>query len=173
MIDWVMYTASDIYHATSFKLDNMGYSLQANVNPQALWGQSFPIERFYAGYTYIHQKRHDNTEIFKSNYALEYLRHKIVLQLDHRIISHLSASWSFRWQDRMGSYLRYENGKSTGEKVDYKPYGILDLKLLWSKHNYQFYAEANNLTNRRFYDLGNVRQPGVWFMVGGNWKIDF
>ena len=32
MIDWVMYTADDVYHATNFQLDNMGFNLAAGLD---------------------------------------------------------------------------------------------------------------------------------------------
>lgn len=171
MIDWVMYSATDVYHSANFRLDNMGYTLQATLLPRQLTNENCFVEQVYVGYTYIHQKRHDNVEIYKSNYALEYLRHKFVARLDHRIAGPLSASWDFRWQDRMGSYLVYQAGKSTGTKTDYKPYGLLNLKLQWKGRNYLLYAEADNLTSHRYYDLGNVRQPGIWFMFGARYSF--
>ena len=158
MIDWVMYTADDVFHSANFDLDNMG--LQAQVTA------SYKRVLLNLAYAYIHQHRHDDIDIFKSNYAMEYLRHKFVCTLNHPIISHLSASWTFRWQDRMGSYLLYENAKSTGKLVDYDPYATLDLKLRWVGHHYELWAEGTNLTNHRYYDLGNIPQPGIVVLAG-------
>ena len=107
-----------------------------------------------------------NSVIFKSNYAMEYLRHKVVATLSHPIVSRLSAAWSFRWQDRTGSYLLYENAQSTGRLVDYSPYATLDLKLRWTAPHYELWAEATNLTDHRYYDLGNIPQPGI-VVLGG------
>lgn len=39
------------------------------------------------GYAYINQNHETETEILKSLYALEYLRHKAVFGLDHKIWS--------------------------------------------------------------------------------------
>ena len=158
MIDWVMYTADDVFHSVNFDLDNMG--LQAQVTA------SYKRVLLNLAYAYIHQHRHDDIDIFKSNYAMEYLRHKFVCTLNHPIVSHLSASWTFRWQDRMGSYLLYENAKSTGKLVDYDPYATLDLKLRWVGHHYELWAEGTNLTNHRYYDLGNIPQPGIVVLAG-------
>ena len=68
--------------------------------------------------------------------------------LNHRIWNRLSATWSVRWQDRMGSYLRYSGtyvdpstgflrGESTGQLVDYSPYATLDLKLQWTAEQWE------------------------------------
>ena len=102
---------------------------------------------------------------------MEYLRHKVVATLDHRIVSRLSAAWTFRWQDRMGCYLRYEDAHSTGQLADYSPYATLDLKLRWQDTHYELWAEGTNLTNHRYYDLGNVPQPGIVVLAGVRVKL--
>ena len=101
----------------------------------------------------------------KSNMAMEYLRHKVVANLSHRIINRLSMSWGFRWQERVGSYL------SGSELVPYHPYFMLDAKLQWEAPQYQLYVQATNLTNHRYYDLGSVPQPGIWLMAGGRIRL--
>ena len=170
MIDWVMYSADDKYHSANFSLDNRGYEVNVALLPQELWQRNI-VTRLTLGYAYIDQKRKDDVQIFKSNYAMEYLRHKFVAGLDHRIVSKLTASWSFRWQQRMGSYIVYENAKSTGVARPYKPYGLLDVKLLWTAKCYELSLSMNNLTSYRYYDLGNVEQPGFWLMAGVKVKL--
>lgn len=182
MIDWVMYTAEDNYHSAAFNLDNMGVQADARVSFPELFDKNTWLRSLSVGYTYIHQKRHDDTPIFKSNYAMEYLRHKFVASLNHRIWNRLSATWSVRWQDRMGSYLRYSGtyvdpstgflrGESTGQLVDYSPYATLDLKLQWTAEQYQVFVQGTNIINHKYYDLGNVQQPGIWVMAGARVKF--
>ena len=103
------------------------------------------------GYAYIHQKHTTDQPIYRSLYALEYLRHKVVVELSHPIVSRLSASWALRWQQRMNGY---------------KPYAKLDGKLTWREPRWQIYLKADNLTCHRYYDLGSVKQPGLWIMAG-------
>ncbi|MBP5619909.1 MAG: TonB-dependent receptor, partial [Bacteroidaceae bacterium] len=107
MIDWVMYTSSDTYHSANFNLDNMGFQAQVGLDFNELVGRDLWLQSFDLGYTWMHQTRHDDIEIFRSNYAMEYLRHKFVANLNHRIWNNLSATWSLRWQDRMGNYILY------------------------------------------------------------------
>lgn len=71
-----------------------------------------------------------------------------------------------RWQDRMGSYILYENAESTGQLVNYAPYTTLDLKLRWTARHYELWLEGTNLTNHTYYDLGNIPQPGIVVMGG-------
>ena len=157
MIDWVMYNATDIYHATSFDLDNMGVQAEAEADFTRLFKKDIYLRSFSVGYTYIHQNRHDETVIYKSNYALEYLRHKLTASLHHKIVAKLGATWSIRWQDRMGNY---------------SPYATLDLKLQWTDKRWTAYVQGTNLTNKRYYDLGSVRQPGIWILAGARFNVN-
>lgn len=170
MIDWVMYNADDVFHSANFDLDNMGVSAQANYQ-FSIPNSPSSIFNLQLAYAFIHQHRHDDTYIYKSNYAMEYLRHKVVASLDHPIFSRpskgaLRASWTLRWQDRMGSYILYENAQSTGQLVPYEPYATLDLRLRWTARHYELWADATNLLNRRYYDLGNIPQPGLVILAG-------
>ena len=157
IIDWVYPTAeSRKYQAMNIgKLDNMGYSADVTLNMDELVPGSF-ITRVKAGYAFIHQNHETDREIFGSLYALEYLRHKATFQLDHRIWSRLSASWAVRWQQRMNNY---------------SPYTKVDVKLMWTAPSYSLYVKADNITCHRYYDLGAVRQPGLWIMAGGSVRI--
>lgn len=172
MIDWVMYKADDVYHSANFKLDNYGVETNAALMFREWFGETFLLDRLSLGYTYIYQKRHDAVEIYKSNYALEYLRHKLVATLDHRIWRQLTATWAFRWQDRMGSYIKYASVNDVGTLVDYEPYALLDLRLQWTAPRYRIYLEGNNLTNHTYYDLGNIPQPGFCFKVGASIRLN-
>ena len=164
MIDWVMYSADDKYHSANFRLDNRGFEVNADLMPRE-WNPTYYINKVHVGYAYINQARYDDITIYKSNYAMEYLRHKVVGSIDHRIFTALSASWTFRWQERMGSYIIYENNKSTGIARPYSPYALFDVKLMWQQPRYDIALSLNNLTNRRYYDIGNVEQPGFWLMA--------
>ena len=168
MIDWVMYAPDDIYHTAAFDLDNVGVQVQGKIFLSEFFGRDTWVRSFSAGYTFIHQNKHDADGVVKSNVAMEYLRHKFVASLSHRIVGHLSMSWDFRWQDRVGSYL------SGGELIPYHPYAMLDAKILWTtpfSHLSELYLQATNITNHRYYDLGSVPQPGIWLMAGAKLKF--
>ncbi|MBM6992125.1 MAG: TonB-dependent receptor [Prevotella sp.] len=160
MIDWVYETSTSTkYHAMNIgKLDNMGFNVETTTNLSQLLlhtASTVPV-LLKVGYAYIHQKHETEQEIYRSLYALEYLRHKFVAELSHPIVSKLSASWAFRWQQRMNGYT---------------PYGKLDGKLTWTEPSWQLYVKADNITCHRYYDLGSVLQPGLWIMAGGNIKF--
>lgn len=172
MIDWVMYSADDIFHSAAFELDNAGFEFNAAFLGREVFGEKCPVRKVSFGYAYIHQEREDDVEIYKSNYALEYLRHKLSASVETRIVKNLNATLSLRYQDRNGDYIKYdEEHKSTGELVDYDPYTLVDLKLSWDAARWSVYATANNLFNVSYYDLGNIPQPGIWLKGGVKFKI--
>ena len=165
MIDWVMYHPEDTYHSAAFQLDNIGVQVETRFNFNEITSKDTWIKNLTLGYTHIYQKRNDNTDIYKSNYAMEYLRNKFVATLNHKIWKRLTATWSVRLQDRMGNYI------SDGVLVNYKTYATLDMKLQWTAPHYNFFVQGTNITNNKYYDLGNVPQPGIWIMGGARWKL--
>ena len=174
MIDWVMYDADDIFHSTNFNLNNYGFESSLQLDFSELIGDSFFLKRVQVGYSYLNQDRKDNQEIYKSNYALEYLKHKLVAQLSHTVYGPLAVNWSFRWQDRMGGYLVYDSNHKPTETVrSYGSHPLLDVKLQWTQPKYEFYATLNNLLNRTYYDYGNIPQPGFWLNAGVKVRLNW
>lgn len=173
MIDWVMRSADDKYHSANFTLDNYGFTIANAIDFKNLTGRYFPIRKFSASYAYIYQDRKDDQYVYRSNYAMEYLRHKLVLTLDHDIFSRLSAAWSFKWQQREGAYIKYANNASTGKLIKYSPYGLLNVKLSWKAPKYEIFMTAENITSHRYYDFGNIEQPGCWIIAGAKLNLTF
>ena len=157
IIDWVYETAeSKTYHALNIgKLNNMGCSLDATLTFGEVIHNPF-VTRLKAGYAYIYQHHDTEHQIYGSLYALEYLRHKFTVQLDHRIVSRLTAEWNLRWQQRMNGY---------------HPYCKVDAKVMWKATKFDLFVRADNLTAHRYHDLGGVLQPGLWVMAGASLKL--
>lgn len=174
MIDYVKAQYGDKAHADNFDLDNLGVQVEGRLQFADLMGKSSTwVNNLSVGYTYMHQNREGKYHIFTSLYASDYLRHKLTASLNHKIVSKLSANWSLRYQQRMGSYQVYDGTKATDQLEAYKPYATLDLKLQWTDPSYDIYVQGTNLTNRRYCDLGNIPQPGIWVMAGARWKFHF
>lgn len=176
VLDWVMYDAKDKFHAHNFQLDNYGVSASLALDGAMVFGENQPLRRLRLDYAYLTQTRKDKEVYFKSNYAGEYLRHKFVATLDHRLISRLNASWVFRLQERNGNYVVVDRTnpaklKATDQLMPYGLHGRLDLKLHWDAKNYSLFCDLQNLTNHRFYDLANVEQPGFVVMAGASYQF--
>lgn len=171
MIDWVMRSADDIYHATSFSLDSYGAGLDAKFQLEQWLGHRQPLQQLTLSYAWLDQHRRKGEPYFKSNYAMEYLRHKFVARLKHRLVSALTAEWTLRVQQREGSYLVYENLKPTAEARPYGTHALLDLHLAWTAPKYTLFADFTNLTSHRYFDLANIPQPRFLAMAGVKFRL--
>lgn len=168
MIDWVMYNAEDVYHSANFQLDNIGVGYRgvidfAGFNPKARVKLSL-------GYQFIHQNRHDDIEVFKSLYALEYLKHKFNANLTVEPVKNLIFSLDYRLVNRNGSYIVYKDKKSTGETLPYPTYGVADFRASYQWRLFQVFASVNNLFNKKYFDFGSVEQPGINGLIGVTFK---
>ena len=101
-----------------------------------------------------------------SQYALEYLRHKLLANAQIHLVSNLTLGVNFRWLDRVGQYTDFD-----GHAQDYKPYALVDTRLTWQEPKYKLYLEANNLLDTSYHDFGLVEQPGRWIIAGINVKL--
>ncbi|HET9571533.1 MAG TPA: TonB-dependent receptor [Bacteroidales bacterium] len=98
---------------------------------------------------------------YDSKYALDYLRNKINMHLEHDLcnLHHLgfvTASWNVSWQDRAGTYQIY----TTGPIFKYEPYWMTDLRLSWQNKGYRLNCDLNNLFDIPYADIGGLPQPG-------------
>jgi iron complex outermembrane receptor protein len=116
-------------------------------------------------YSYINQNK-DNEAHIVSQYALEYLRHKLIANAQVPLLAKLTLGVNLRWQDRVGQYTDF-----SGAVQDYKPYALVDTRLTWQEPRYKFYLEANNLLDKDYADFGHVEQPGRWLIAGFNVKL--
>lgn len=158
MIDWVTYSEAStgqsdgIYHSVNFGLDNKGFELNLNLLPQELWSANCPLRKLSAKYSYIHEDSEYDVAVISSKYAMDYLRHKVVLSADGRLWKRLALSLSWRWQDRVGA-----NNPS---------YAITDARLSWDAPKWSVYFDTSNLFNKKYCDYATIPQPGLWWRIG-------
>ena len=161
MIDWVKYTENgvcdDIFHSVNFQLDNLGYEIDADFMAREVFGSNSLLRKFGVKYSYISEKSDYKVEVVSSKYAMDYLRHKLLLNADGRIWKDLNLSLNWRWQDRVGE------GNA--------PYALMDARLSWDACRYSLYVNATNIFNKVYYDYGNIRQPGRCFIAGTKWMF--
>ena len=96
-----------------------------------------------------------------SKYALDYLRHHATLTLDHTIWRGFGACWQVSVRERNGSFQNRE-----GEIETYGIVVLLDGKIYydyaWDSRLLHLEVCCNNMTNRRYYDIGGILQPQHW-----------
>jgi len=169
MIDWIRHTDDPDapWESVNFtKVNAIGVEGALNINfPYILPSQHF-LKKFHVAYSYIDQDKVE-TDGIQSLYALEYLRHKLVCNLQLSLWRQLTLDINYRFQERTGTYTDTE-----GKVQDYKPYGIMDARLGWKSEKYDLYVEGNNLFDKTYVDYGHVPQPGTWIMAGGSIHLD-
>lgn len=168
MIDWVKLQGADTWTNANSDINNLGAEALLTFD----FCQHHPnswLQYLSLSYCYNHQQRINEQQT--ANYAsqLVYLRHKFVATLRHRIINRLSAQWEFVYKDRTGWF----DNALTGNCQHYGSFGQLNLKLQWEEKQWKLYMQGNNLTDKQYYDIANVPQPGCWFMVGAKYAIGF
>ncbi|MBR4731029.1 MAG: TonB-dependent receptor [Prevotella sp.] len=156
MIDWIMDTTQGdnaVWQSVNHtKLNSLGLEVGFNVQ----WS----MVNVQCNYSFISQDKEQEAG-FVSQYALEYLRHKLVANLRLPLTDRLSLNVNARWQDRVGSYTDFD-----GMVQDYRPYFLLDTRLTWQQPTWKIYLEATNLLDTHYHDYGLVEQPGRWLIAG-------
>ena len=162
MIDWATYndidgeSSSGTFHSLNFKLDNVGVEFSADFLPREIWEGS-PLRRIGLQYAYIDEHSTYDREIISSTYAMECLRHKVVVQAETRLVGRLNLSATWRWQEREGAGNR--------------PYGLVSGRLSWDEVKWRAYVECNNLLDKEYFDYTFIPQPGRTLCAGVSVKF--
>ena len=158
MIDWIMDTSKGeeaVWQSVNHtEINSIGVELSSEARFQKASAR--------LSYSYINQDKKQEESIV-SQYALEYLRHKLVGNLRLQLTRRLDLGLTARWQDRVGSYTDFD-----GHVQDYRPYFLTDARLTWKQDHWKAYIEANNLFDTNYHDYGLVEQPGRWLIAGFN-----
>ncbi len=165
IIDWIKTPLETKYHTINYtSLNTNGVEISANSN---LKGRIPIINSISASYTRLWVEKEVGD--VESYYVLDYLKHSFRLGINHKLLSKMSASWNFSWQQRDGEYFSY----SMGENTTYKPFWLIDLKLTWTTTKFTIYAEATNIFDTKYIDIANVYQPSRWISMGFSYKFNW
>ena len=162
-IDWVW---EDSLWQTKNFTDLNTYGLEATITlkPESLLSGSKLIDYLSIGYS--------NTEISKgkedviSNYVLDYLKHKVLIDMKLDLGSHFFVDLKFLWQDRAGSFLFYATPEAEPLDTPYDPFWLLDINAGFKYRRISVFIDGQNLLNAAYRDIGSVLMPGRAFMLG-------
>ncbi|NOQ24410.1 MAG: TonB-dependent receptor [Bacteroidales bacterium] len=133
----------------------------------------YSIQNISFNYSYLDQAS-SSTDSYETKYSLNYLKHNFVFNVNHKFFNNYNFSWTLKYQDRAGSYQNYDFSINDfiGDE-DFDPFFMFDAKLSWNKKLITIYAEATNIFNTKYTDIGNIEMPGRWFKAGFNVQIDY
>ncbi len=160
-IDWVYTEGSNTSKSLNYsRVNAAGTEISCRWNPSAYHPHRF-IRFIGVGYTFTDLDKENAPQT--TSYTLDYLHHKVNVNLDHRVIfQQLSASWNCTFYDRAGTYVDHVSGKPT----PFDPFALVDVRLRWKENRYSLFADASNLFNATYFDYGGIQQPGCWFTAG-------
>ena len=168
LIDWVKENDDEKWQSKNLTLVNIkGLEVSLDYKNKSAGKKSFLTS---AGLHYTWFDASKKSEGFASMYALDQMKHKIDLTLNHRITSESGISWRLSWQDRAGGYQPYD-GVVFLPETPFKPVMIADAKAWYNFRKLQMYINFTNLTNARVMDHSNVPQPGLWVYGGIKMKL--
>lgn len=145
LIDWTKASPTDTWETRN--LGNVwfrGMETALAIHP-GHW-----MQRAQVAYTYI-QATQANDPSFLSKYALDQLRHQLLLSADIKWGRHLFPSFRLRYLDRLNL-------------ADYQ---VLDARLRWQTSRWAVFVEATNLGNTVYTETNLVPMPGRWVSLGG------
>ena len=166
LIDWISDGTLDANGSTLWKSVNfgrinlLGAETSLNFDFYTLIPSQRFLKQFGIAYCYLNQNEQEHNGI-TSKYVLEYVKNKMVADLQLNLWRNLELGLNYRLLHRMGSYVDINN-----QRHKYATYGILDSRLSWNESKWIAFVAANNLLNRTYVDYGNVPQPGTWITAG-------
>lgn len=174
MIDWIFDTNEGdnaVWKSVNFtKINTLGAEANISINFSNLAPSQRILKSLNLAYTYMTQDKDEPANI-QSRSTLEYLRHKLVANLEVNIWKKLDGSVKYRFQKRTGCFT-VKDSEGNAQAKGYQPYAVTDIRLTWNDNHYKAYVEANNLFNKRYYDFGSIPQPGIWVMAGASVNIN-
>ncbi len=161
VIDWVKFSPTTKWESKNLA-DVNAFGVDASADYYFKTGF---VKKIALSYSYLTLDK--EAVSFDSKYALDYLRNKAVVSVNHAMVSKLSAQWKVSYNDRAGDYLDF----ASATKTLYKPFTMLDLRLLWTDKYFDIFADGNNLLDVNYADYGGLVQPGINFNVGMRLKL--
>ena len=166
LIDWISdgtldANGSPLWRSVNFgRINVVGVEASLSFDCRTLMPSQRFLKRFSLAYCYLNQNEKEHKGI-TSKYVLEYVKNKMVANLQLNLWRNLDLGLNYRLLHRMGGYIDTNN-----QRHNYATYGILDTRLSWNTGKWTAFAAANNLLNRTYVDYGNVPQPGTWITAG-------
>ncbi len=169
LIDWVKLPGDLVWRTTNYtSIGSLGYQFFLKFHVPAYFHPDYFITNFSAGYSSSHLKKEKSEYI--SYYALDNLKNKINISLEHKILKNLQSGWNAVYQDRNGTYTAFEN--SVGTERDFVPFWLLDWKLSYISRKFEINTTISNLLNTSHFDFGNIELPGRWVKAGLTIRIE-
>ncbi len=164
VIDWAKASDEDLWTTMNHtSINTTGFETAItvrNINNIPL------LKEISLGYNYVYSSKVN--ENLQSYYALDYLKHKLSVNINHAVYWKIGASWTVLWNDRAGTYTDFNNGIDT----PYSPFLLINLKIYADIFRFKTFVDINNIGNITYFDIGNIPQPPRWVSLGLTYTFD-
>lgn len=150
LIDWTRSSEDLPWQPDNIaRLYTSGLDFNTQLHFPGLFAGETPLQRMYVAYTYINAQLGSQDSGF-SRYALENLRHQLILGLEFRIGKKLYHSINYRYLDR----------------VSLEDYALVDSKIVYKTNTIELFVAANNILGQEYRETNLVPMPGRWLQTG-------
>ena len=162
LIDWVRKADSLQWHTMNHtRLTTAGFELSALLDVQQLTGNPRSwLKQVRLSWSFADASKQSGD--YLSKYAMDYLRHQVILGVQHRLPGDIEVYWQFILHDRAGNYQKYPSG----EIISYNPYLLTNVRFDYTFHSLNVFLNVSNLFNTFYVDIGNLPAPGIWITGG-------
>jgi len=168
-IDWVWRDDEKWHTMNITELNTFGGEVSLSIDPAVLFKSQHFLKHFQTSFSYTEINK--SASDFISNYALDNLRYKFVVDLGISLPLNFSVYYNLRWYDRNGAYLSYDIDTGISEDLPYKSYWLNDLSLNYDLRQLSFHIDISNIFDVGYMDLGSVIQPGRWIIGGVRYEL--
>lgn len=155
LIDWVFDPSDSIWRARNFSsVMARGVEMSFGIDLHKIVQAQFPEIRIHGSYNFTELTLAKEEEL-RSRYALDNIRHQLILGVDHELFLKLHNSFRVRYISRL----------------EQSPYWLVDNRLSWVQSElWTAYLEATNLADQSYTEVMTV-MPGRWIRIGLNLTI--
>jgi iron complex outermembrane receptor protein len=157
LIDWVYDTTDSLWQSKNLEgIRSTGVEISLNVDFRDFFNDPSMLDQLVLSYNFIDQPV-SLEETLRSRYALQSLRHQVIMGLDHRWFLKLRNSFRARYIDRQ----------------DQQPYWLLDNRIYWQENErLNIFLEITNLLDTEYAEV-LTPMPGRWIRAGVQWEFPF
>ncbi len=168
IIDWIwtdsIWQTRNLTELNTYGGETSLQIIPASINRGSAGPMLHAIRQIRIAYSYTELSKANNAHV--SNYALDNLKHKFIVDLGLQLPAGVYFDGKVLWHDRNGSYLHYETPQSVPYETAYEPYWLIDINVGIRLERITLFLQATNLLNSTYRDIGSVVMPGRWLMTG-------
>lgn len=154
IIDYVRKNSNDIWKAENIlEVKTNGFELESKINLKTLLPE-FALNFLSVNYTYLNIDKESKN--FESRYALDHLKHRLVVLVENDLPADFKQSWTFRYEKRNM----------------YEEQFLTDMQISRKIGDFNVFLNVNNLFDKIPMDIFGISLPGRWIKTGINFTLE-